>query len=58
MSIHPQVSGKPQVILMYERLIAYINSHEGVEWCTFEEMVRQFKQGEIRGIRIEAGAEI
>ncbi len=37
-SIHPQVSGKPQVILMHEWLIEYINSHEGVEWCTFERM--------------------
>jgi hypothetical protein len=30
MSIHPQVSGKPRVILMHERLIEHIGGHEGV----------------------------
>jgi hypothetical protein len=52
-STHPQVSGKPQVILMHERLIEYINSHEGVEWCTFEKMVKLFKDGEFGGVTIE-----
>ena len=57
-SIHPQVSGKPQVVLMHERLIEWINGHEGVEWCTFEEMVRRFKRGEMEGVAVEGGAEL
>jgi len=57
-SIHPQVSGKPQVIMMHERLIEYINQHEGVEWCPFEEMARQFKNGEMSGVEVEGGVEM
>ncbi|KAB8215401.1 glucose 1-dehydrogenase [Aspergillus novoparasiticus] len=56
-SIHPQVSGKPQVILLHERLIEYINSHDGVEWCTFEQMVKEFKEGRIEGFQVEGGVE-
>ena len=56
-SIHPQVSGKPQILMMHERLIEYINSHEGVEWCTFEEMVDQFKAKKIGGVIVEGGAQ-
>jgi hypothetical protein len=51
MSIHPQVSGKPQVVLMHERLVEWIGAHEGVEWCTIGEMVRDFKEGGFRGWR-------
>ncbi|OCK83497.1 hypothetical protein K432DRAFT_414616 [Lepidopterella palustris CBS 459.81] len=40
-SIHPQVSGKPQVILMLRRFIEYFKTHEGMEWCTFEKMVEE-----------------
>jgi peptidoglycan/xylan/chitin deacetylase (PgdA/CDA1 family) len=57
-SIHPQVSGKPQVILMHERLIEYINSHEGIEWCTFEKMVKLFKDGEFGGVTVEGGEDM
>lgn len=56
MSIHPQVSGKPQVILMHERIIEYINSHEGVEWRTMEEMVAEFKSGNFGGAEVKGGA--
>jgi peptidoglycan/xylan/chitin deacetylase (PgdA/CDA1 family) len=42
MTIHPDVSGRPQVLLMHERLIAYINQHEGVHWLTFEEIADDF----------------
>lgn len=42
MTIHPDVSGRPQVLLMHERLIEYINSHPGVEWCTFDEIADDF----------------
>lgn len=43
-TIHPDVSGRPQVLLMLERLIEYINSHEGVQWATMEEIAEDFKQ--------------
>jgi len=43
MTIHPDVSGRPQVLLMLERLIAYINTHEGVRWATFDEMADDFE---------------
>ncbi len=42
MTIHPDVSGRPQVLLMLERLIAHINSHEGVRWATFDEIADDF----------------
>jgi hypothetical protein len=58
MSIHPQVSGKPQVILMHERIIEYINGHEGVEWCTLEQMVEEFKAGKIRGVEVQGGVDL
>lgn len=32
MTIHPDVSGRPHVLLMHERIIEHINKHEGVEW--------------------------
>ncbi|PVH95363.1 carbohydrate esterase family 4 protein [Periconia macrospinosa] len=54
-SIHPQVSGKPQVLLMHERLIEWINGHEGVEWVTFERVCREFKEGRLEGVVVEGG---
>lgn len=56
MTIHPQVSGKPQVILMHENIIDHINSHEGVEWVTMEQIVDEFKEGKIPGTTVEGGA--
>jgi peptidoglycan/xylan/chitin deacetylase (PgdA/CDA1 family) len=44
MTIHPDVSGRPQVLLMHERLIEHINSHEGVRWVTFDEIATDFAQ--------------
>ena len=41
-TIHPDVAGRPQVILMLERLTSYIMSHPGVSFCTFEEMAKDF----------------
>ncbi len=43
MTIHPDVSGRPQVLLMLERLIQYIRSHEGVRFATFDEIADDFK---------------
>ncbi|MFC4942519.1 polysaccharide deacetylase family protein [Pseudonocardia sp. GCM10023141] len=41
-TIHPDVSGRPQVLLMLERLIDYINTHDGIRWATFDEMADDF----------------
>jgi peptidoglycan/xylan/chitin deacetylase (PgdA/CDA1 family) len=41
-TIHPDVSSRPQVLLMLERLTAYILSHPGVRFCTFDEMADDF----------------
>lgn len=38
MTIHPDVSGRPHVLLMHERIIEHINKHEGVRWVTMAEV--------------------
>ena len=43
-TIHPDVSGRPQVILMLERLTSYILAHPGAQFCTFEEIADDFAQ--------------
>ncbi|KAL8901640.1 MAG: hypothetical protein Q9207_005098 [Kuettlingeria erythrocarpa] len=53
-TIHPDVSGQPQVILMLEKwvirlappleLIEYINTHDGVEWVKMEDICDDFKK--------------
>ena len=43
MTIHPDVSGRPQVILMLERLIEYISGHDGIRWATMDEIADDFK---------------
>jgi peptidoglycan/xylan/chitin deacetylase (PgdA/CDA1 family) len=49
-TIHPDVSGKPQVILMLERLIEHISGHDGIRWATMDEIAddfaRRFPRGE------------
>ncbi|KXT04765.1 hypothetical protein AC578_9746 [Pseudocercospora eumusae] len=57
MSIHPQVSGKPQVIMMHERIIEHINKHPGVEWMTLSGMAEEFVAGRITGATIEGGVD-
>ncbi len=42
LTIHPDVSGRPQVLLMLERLIEHINGHDGVRWATFDEIADDF----------------
>ncbi len=42
-TIHPDVSGRPQVLLMLERLIDYINTKPGVTWCTMEEAADDYR---------------
>jgi len=43
-TIHPDVAGRPQVLLMLERLIEYISKHSGVEWHTFEDIAEDFRK--------------
>ena len=43
-TIHPDVAGRPQVLLMLERLIQHINEHDGVKWMTFEEIAVDFRK--------------
>lgn len=43
-TIHPDVSGRPQVLAMLERLIKYINKKEAAEWMTFEEIAVDFRK--------------
>ena len=43
-TIHPDVSGRPQVIMMLERLIDHINSHEDVIWMPFEDIAEDFRK--------------
>jgi peptidoglycan/xylan/chitin deacetylase (PgdA/CDA1 family) len=43
MTIHPDVSGRPQVLLMLERLIEHIQKHDGTKFLTFDEIADDFK---------------
>ena len=49
LTIHPGVSGRPQVLLMLERLIAYLKSKPGVRFVTFDEMAQDFQRRQPRG---------
>lgn len=42
LTIHPDVSGRPQNLLMLERLIEYVRKHDGAEWTTFEAIADDF----------------
>jgi peptidoglycan/xylan/chitin deacetylase (PgdA/CDA1 family) len=42
-TLHPDVAGRPQVLLMLERLIDYWKGHEGVRFVTFEEAAHDFR---------------
>ena len=42
MTIHPDVSGRPQVLLMHERIIEHINKHSGVKWVDFNTVADDF----------------
>ncbi len=41
-TIHPDVSGKPQVLMMLERLYAHIIRHPGVTFTTFDAIADDF----------------
>ncbi|KAG2345827.1 carbohydrate esterase family 4 protein [Suillus weaverae] len=42
-SIHPDVSGRPHVLLMLESFIEWVNTHDDVQWLTFHEMAQDFR---------------
>ncbi|KAI5114869.1 hypothetical protein M0805_004156 [Coniferiporia weirii] len=42
-TIHPDVSGRPHVLLMLERFIEWVNTHEHVQWVPMIEMARAFR---------------
>jgi len=42
MTIHPDVSGRPQVLMMLERLYNHIIRHPGVKFLTFDEIADDF----------------
>jgi peptidoglycan/xylan/chitin deacetylase (PgdA/CDA1 family) len=42
MAIHPDVSGRPQVLMMHERVIGHMLRHPGVRFVTLEEMAADF----------------
>ncbi|PAU74051.1 polysaccharide deacetylase family protein [Halomonas salipaludis] len=44
MTVHPDVSGRPQVLMMLERMIEHILGHEGVHFCTFNEIADDFSK--------------
>ena len=44
MTIHPDVSGRPQVLLMLERIYDYLSKHAGVKFCTFDEIADDFRR--------------
>ncbi|KAI0737741.1 glycoside hydrolase/deacetylase [Daedaleopsis nitida] len=42
-TIHPDVSGRPHVLLMLERFIEWINTHEDVHWVRMVDMADEFR---------------
>jgi peptidoglycan/xylan/chitin deacetylase (PgdA/CDA1 family) len=42
LTIHPDVSGRPQVLLMLERLFNHISRHPGVRFTTFDDIANDF----------------
>jgi peptidoglycan-N-acetylglucosamine deacetylase len=63
MTIHPDVSGRPQVILMLERLIEYISQFDGARWATMDEIADDFAQryprsGEARPVTTHENVEV
>jgi hypothetical protein len=54
-TLHPDVSGRPRksrncryahtsdVLMMLERFITWVNTHDGVEWVTMNEIAKDFR---------------
>ena len=41
-TLHPDVSGRPQNLLMLERLFDHIQGHDGVEFASMADVARDF----------------
>ncbi len=48
-TIHPDVSGRPQVLMMLDRLISHMKTHEGVRFVTMNEMADDYDKRFPRG---------
>ena len=44
MTVHPDVSGHPQVLMMLERIYSYITRHPGASFHTFDEIADDFSR--------------
>ncbi len=44
LTLHPDVSGRPQVLLMLERLLDRWGAHDGVHFVTFEQSAAEFRR--------------
>ena len=44
MTIHPDISGRPQVLLMLERLFEHMSGHAGVRFVTMNEIADDFSR--------------
>lgn len=53
MTIHPDVSARPQVLLMHERIIEHINKHEGVKWVNLNDMADDFQNAFKKKINLQ-----
>jgi hypothetical protein len=42
LTIHPDVAGRPQVLMMLERLYAHMARHPGVKFVTMDEIADDF----------------
>ena len=48
MTIHPDVSGRPQVLAMHERLFEHMRSIPGVRFVTMREIADDFRRRQPR----------
>lgn len=55
LTIHPQSSGKPHLLAMHERFIAWLKEHEGVEFVTCGMVNDEFRAGRIKGAKVSGG---
>jgi len=58
-TIHPDVSGRPHVLLMLERFIEWVNTHENVHWVCMHDMANEFRVNNVPpvGARMPRGLE-
>ena len=54
MTIHPDVSGRPQVLLMLERLYTHMTRHPGVRFTTFDDIASDFAKRSPRKAKARA----